>query len=47
MHNGIFYDLKLTNLLLKGIYGYAEMAEMQNPDVIDAKMILAEGINEI
>lgn len=44
--NGIFYDLKFINLLLKGIFGYCAMAEMESPlDYQNPKMILAKGNN--
>lgn len=42
--NGILYDLKFVNLLLKAIYGFAAMADIQTPDFTDRKMILAKGI---
>lgn len=47
-NNGEIFDLKFVNLLLKGIFGFAVMSEMdaEEPDFDDPKMILAKG-NEI
>lgn len=43
--NGELFDVKYTNLLLKGIFGVANMLEM-DPEIIgmdDPKMQLAKG----
>lgn len=44
-NDGEIFDLKFVNLLLKGIFGFGKMAEMdpEEPDFDDPKMILAKG----
>lgn len=43
--NGELFDLKYTNLLMKGIFGAANMMKMdpENIDMDDPKMQLAKG----
>lgn len=43
--NGILFDLKYIQLLLKGIFGVAGMVEMDEIDLNDPKVQLAQGNN--
>lgn len=44
-NDGVLFDLKFVNLLLKGIFGFSSMSEMdpEEPDFDDPKMMLAKG----